>query len=56
MAYAGVKGGIYNVLINLKDIDDADFVAEMRKRCQALDKEARESLDEVLKTVESKLS
>ncbi len=56
MAYAGVKGGIYNVLINLRDIDDEDFVAEMRKRCSALESEARESLDEVLKLVESKLN
>ncbi|HHM01831.1 MAG TPA: glutamate formimidoyltransferase [Caldithrix abyssi] len=56
MAFAGVKGGIYNVLINLKDISDADFVGEMRRRCEALEKEARESLDEVLKIVESKLS
>ena len=32
-AYTGVLGGIYNVLINLKDIKDEKFVDEMRKTC-----------------------
>ncbi len=33
MAYSGVLGGIYNVLINLKDIDDKEFCDEMRIKC-----------------------
>jgi glutamate formiminotransferase/formiminotetrahydrofolate cyclodeaminase len=36
IAFAGVRGGIWNVLINLKDITDADFVAEMRPTCAKL--------------------
>ena len=36
IAYAGVRGGIWNVLINLKDITDAKYVAEMRPACAAL--------------------
>ncbi len=36
IALTGVVGGIYNVLINLKDIDDETFNAEMRERCRAL--------------------
>jgi len=36
MAFSGVKGGVYNVLINLKDITDPDFNAEMRQACEAL--------------------
>ncbi len=39
-AFTGVRGGLWNVLINLKDIDDAAFVASSRKRCEALLKEA----------------
>jgi glutamate formiminotransferase/formiminotetrahydrofolate cyclodeaminase len=39
-AFTGVRGGLWNVLINLKDIDDAAFVAASRKRCEALLKEA----------------
>ncbi len=36
IAFAGVRGGIWNVLINLKDITDANFVAEMRPTCAKL--------------------
>ncbi|MBT8391496.1 MAG: glutamate formimidoyltransferase, partial [Ignavibacteriaceae bacterium] len=32
-AYTGVLGGIYNVLINLKDITDKKFNDDMRKTC-----------------------
>ena len=56
MAFSGVKGGIYNVLINLKEIKDNQFVEEMRKRCKAMEKEAKTALDNVLKQVEQKLT
>lgn len=36
IASAGVRGGIWNVLINLKDITDAAFVAAMRPVCTKL--------------------
>ncbi|MBE0615692.1 MAG: glutamate formimidoyltransferase [Burkholderiales bacterium] len=36
IAYAGVRGGIWNVLINLKDIADADYVADIRPACAKL--------------------
>ncbi len=36
IAYAGVRGGIWNVLINLKDIADAGYVAEIRPACAKL--------------------
>ena len=36
IASAGVRGGIWNVLINLKDLSDAAFVAEMRPVCAKL--------------------
>jgi formiminotetrahydrofolate cyclodeaminase len=36
IASAGVRGGIWNVLINLKDITDATFVAEMQPTCAKL--------------------
>jgi len=55
MAYSGVLGGIYNVLINLKDIDDEVFCNDMRKRCEELKVSSIKKLDEVLKFVESKL-
>ncbi len=54
-AYTGVLGGIYNVLINLKDIKDQKFVDEMRKTCAELKTNAQKKLNEVLNIVESKL-
>lgn len=36
IASAGVRGGVWNVLINLKDITDATFVAEMQPTCAKL--------------------
>jgi glutamate formiminotransferase/formiminotetrahydrofolate cyclodeaminase len=54
-AYTGVLGGIYNVLINLKDIKDHKFVDEMRKTCVELKEKAQKKLNDVLGYVESKL-
>ena len=55
-AYTGVLGGIYNVLINLKDIKDENFVKEMRTNCSELKANALKELNEVLSYVESKLN
>lgn len=54
-AYTGVLGGIYNVLINLKDIKDEKFNDDMRNTCTALKTKAQSKLKEVLDFVESKL-
>jgi glutamate formiminotransferase/formiminotetrahydrofolate cyclodeaminase len=54
-AYTGVLGGIYNVLINLKDIKDKKFVDEMKTVCTELKVKAQKKLSEVLGFVESKL-
>lgn len=55
VAFVGVKGGIYNVLINLKDIKDPDYCSQMRERCSALEEKARKTLESVVKTVRSQL-
>ena len=54
-AYTGVLGGIYNVLINLKDIKEEKFNSEMRKTCQELKNKAQKILAEILQFVEGKL-
>ena len=54
-AYIGVLGGIYNVLINLKDIKDEKFVSDMRKTCAELKEKAQKKLKDVLILVEDKL-
>ena len=35
-AFTGVRGGLWNVMINLKDIQDAAFVDEMQARCASI--------------------
>ena len=54
-SYTGVVGGIYNVLINLKDISDQEFVNEMKQTCTELKLEAQSKLNKVMDFVESKL-
>jgi glutamate formiminotransferase/formiminotetrahydrofolate cyclodeaminase len=52
-AYTGVLGGIYNVLINLKDIKDVKFNEDMRKSCAELKVKSQSKLSDVLNYVES---
>ncbi len=40
-AFTGVRGGLWNVMINLKDIKDDAFVDEMQTRCSTLLAEAK---------------
>ena len=54
-AYTGILGGIYNVLINLKDIKDQKFVAKMKETCGVLKGKAQKKLNIVLNFVENKL-
>jgi glutamate formiminotransferase / formiminotetrahydrofolate cyclodeaminase len=55
MAYAGVRGGVWNVVINLKDITDATYVADMQAQCSGLLAKAGEKLAEVVACVDQKL-
>ncbi len=55
IAFTGVIGGIYNVLINLKDIKDDEFNSKMRKDCDELKLKAERMLREVTEIVEGKL-
>ena len=49
-AYSAMKGAIMNVLINLKNIEDKNFVDNMKNEINILLKEG----DEILKYVENK--
>jgi len=55
IAYTGVRGGLLNVLINLKDIRDSQFVEEMEKKCGDLERKASKLLQEVNDYVDGKL-
>jgi len=41
IAFAGVRGGIWNVMINLKDIRDAAYVSRMKDECIELLRKAQ---------------
>lgn len=56
MALTGVQGGVLNVLINLKDIKDEEYIAEMKKECSVLIAEASKLADNILEEVLHKLS
>jgi glutamate formiminotransferase/formiminotetrahydrofolate cyclodeaminase len=56
IARTGVIGGIYNVLINLKDIEDAEFNSAMKNECELLRAEADSLIEEIEKEIMSKIS
>lgn len=51
MALTGVQGGVLNVLINLKDIKDQDYVSDMKTECKALTTDATALADKILEEV-----
>ncbi len=55
MAFSGVLGGVLNVLINLPQIQDEQFKAEMKLKCEKLETEGREILAQTIKTVKQKI-
>jgi glutamate formiminotransferase/formiminotetrahydrofolate cyclodeaminase len=55
MAYAGVRGGLWNVVINLKDITDGAYVAHMQRECDHILAQAGEKVNEITAYVDQKL-
>jgi glutamate formiminotransferase / formiminotetrahydrofolate cyclodeaminase len=56
IAFAGVRGGLWNVMINLKDITSAAYVADKREACARLLAEARAIADEAGAYVDERLA
>lgn len=48
IAFTGVQGGIFNVLINLPQISDQKFVKKMKSTCDNLENEAKGHLDQMM--------
>ena len=55
IAYIAVRGGTWNVLVNLKDIKDPGYVNEMRTKCNALLKNAKSLRAENETEIDAKL-
>jgi glutamate formiminotransferase/formiminotetrahydrofolate cyclodeaminase len=55
IAFSGVKGGIFNVVINLKEIEDKQFVTEMVTTCRELERQAWTDLQQITASVEEKI-
>jgi glutamate formiminotransferase/formiminotetrahydrofolate cyclodeaminase len=55
MGFAGVRGGLWNVTINLKDVTDAAFVATMQQRCADLLAKAETLLSESARGMDARL-
>ncbi len=55
MAHAGVRGGIWNVVINLKDITDPAYVADMQAQCAALLEQSTAKLAGITGFIDQKL-
>lgn len=55
IAYTGVKGGVYNVLINLKEIEDQEFVKDMIETCKELEAKSFLYLQELSIKVDDKI-
>ncbi len=56
VAFAGVRGGIWNVLTNLPDITDRQYVEQMQRQCADLLAEARKVSQETSELVDAKLA
>ncbi len=56
IAFTGVKGGIFNVLINLPQIEDREFVEEMKSTCAKMEEEAVKILMDTMKAVNEKIA
>jgi len=56
IAYAGVVGGIFNVLINLKEIEDTQYIEKMNSTCEKMENSSREKLEKIMDDVRKKIS
>jgi glutamate formiminotransferase/formiminotetrahydrofolate cyclodeaminase len=56
MAFAGVRGALWNVVINLKDLADPPYVADMQRKSAELLAKARALADEAGGAVDAKLA
>ena len=56
MAYAGARGAALNVYINLKDMEDSNFVEEMKSKTHQIITDSELLLNDIRRMVDEKLS
>ncbi|KPK77690.1 MAG: formiminotransferase-cyclodeaminase, partial [Phycisphaerae bacterium SM23_30] len=56
VAFAGIKGGLYNARINLKNIADETFINQMKQQCIDLEKQAHSALKAIEKILDQKIN
>ena len=56
MGFAGVRGALWNVVINLKDLQDPPYVVEMQQKSAELLARARTLAEESGAAVDAKLA
>jgi len=56
MAYAGVEGALFNVIINLKSLSDEAYVGDKKTECDNILAEANKLKEEILSIVYTKLA
>ncbi len=55
LAYAGLEGALFNVLINLQGLSDEAYIADVKKQCKELTEEGNRLKEATLATVYEKL-
>jgi len=55
IAFTGILGGIFNVLINLPPIKDKQFIEDMKSSCTDLEKKSTKILEETIRLVKEKI-
>ena len=56
IGFVGVRGGVWNVLTNLSDVTDRQYVEDMQQRCAELLAKAREVSRQTSELVDAKLA
>lgn len=55
MAFAGIKGAIYNVKVNLEGLDDKDYAGRVEQECERILREAHELKTKIQGLVDDRL-
>ena len=55
MAYSGVIGGVLNVLTNLGDITDKEYISDMKGTCEGIKSKAKSILEDTMEVASRRI-